>query len=62
MLIKQKRLQRNLTQQQLSDLVNTKRNNITRYENGTREPDVKTLKRLAKAFGCTVDELISDEE
>lgn len=62
MLIKQKRLERNLTQQQLSDLVHTKRSNIARYENGSREPDVKMLKRLAKALNCTVDKLIADEK
>lgn len=62
MLIKQKRLERKLTQQELSDLVHTKRSNITRYENGSRKPDVMMLKRLAKALNCTVDKLIADEK
>lgn len=33
---------------------------ICYYERGTRKPGIKALLALARAFGCTVEELVGD--
>lgn len=62
MLIEQKRKERNMTQQELADAIGTRQNNISRYERSERTPDLRTLKALAKVFGCSIDELLQDPE
>ena len=37
------------------------RSTISQYESGNRKPDPETLKRLAKYFGKTVDELLYED-
>jgi len=49
------------TQQQLADDLGVNRQTYCNYENGTREPDIETLKRLAKYFGTSIDFLVGQE-
>jgi len=56
--IKQKRLEKNLTQEQLGIRAGLRPNHISMIETGRKVPTVKTLKKLANALDCTIDELI----
>ena len=35
---------------------------VYQWETGVTIPRVKTLKKLAKLYGCTVDKLLSDQK
>lgn len=60
--IKEKRLEKGLTQKQLGDLCEPKMKDsaIRRYESGKVTPKTQTLKRIAKALEVSVIELQSD--
>ena len=55
--LKQARLAAGLTQQQLADLIGRNRQDIGRWEAG-REPGAVTLKALANALQCRMEELV----
>lgn len=59
--IKRIRKQRNITQGELADMVNVKRETMSRIERGTRYPSLQLLERIAKALGTTVPELLKNE-
>lgn len=48
------RKERNLTQKQLSELTGIAQADISKLENGTANPSVKTLQRLANGMGMAV--------
>ena len=50
-----------MTQQQVSELLNTSRVNYNRYELGTSEPDIEMLKRLSKVFNVSIDFLVDNQ-
>lgn len=52
------RMERGLTQAQLAGLVGCPQQTITRWETGQRNPGMKSLVKLARALGCTLDELV----
>lgn len=56
--IRKFRCRRGLRQRELAEMVGVTRLTIARYESGARKPDVYTLKRIAEALECTVDDLI----
>ena len=56
--IKELRLERCFTQQQLADIVGVKRYNISDWEQGRTEPDIATIVLLAKIFDITTDYLL----
>ena len=58
MNLKEIRIKRNLTQQQVADNIGCSTVVYSRYENGIRQPSIETLLRLADLFGVTVDYLI----
>lgn len=58
--IKEFRAQSNLTQAELAARVGVSQVMITAYENGYRTPSVSVLSGIAKALGCTVDEIIKE--
>lgn len=45
------RIEKNLTQKQLADLTGIAQADISRIENGTANPSLKTLQRLAQGLG-----------
>ena len=53
------REERGLSQKAIAELVGLTQPMITKYENGTIEPDLQTLKSLADYFETSVDFLIS---
>jgi len=56
--LKQLRKEKNLTQVQLGELLNTSHATINRYENNIHEPDLETINKLADLFDVTADYLL----
>lgn len=59
--IKKMRIARNISQAKLARMIGVTVITISRYETGTRTPNVKRLNLLSKALGCTVDDLLNDD-
>ena len=60
--LKKLRTEKGLTQKDLADQIHVTFQTISKWESDTNEPDIATLKELAKFFGCSFDYLLSDEE
>ncbi len=58
MRLKYLRKQRNISQIKLAIDLNLSQNSISRYENGEREADYKTLVAFADYFNVSVDYLL----
>lgn len=52
------RLSAGLTQTELAEKVGCHQKDVSRWEAGQHAPGARTLKKLAVALGCSVDELI----
>lgn len=61
MNLRKKRLECNLTQTKLAKKVCVTQGAVWQWENGRTEPKVTTAAKLAKALGCTIDELMRGE-
>lgn len=44
-----------MTQQYVSDVLSISRTNITKYENGTLEPNIETIGQLAELYNVSTD-------
>ena len=51
-----------ITQQTLADQLYVTRQAVSRWENGSRYPDLLTSKRLAASLDTTLDELLTDDD
>ena len=60
--LKKIRESQNKTQQNLADFLGVSRPTYTRYENGEREPDFLTLKKLSEYFDVSIDYLLGIEK
>ena len=60
--IKKYRELNKMTQKDIAEILGVEPATISKYEAGTIEPSIESLKRLAETFNITVDELIKDEE
>lgn len=58
MRLKELRKQHNITQLKLAMDLGLNQNAISRYENGEREADYKTLIKLANYFDVSIDYLL----
>ncbi len=58
MRLKKVRKKENLTQKTIADFLGVTQNTYSQYENGVRNIDIPTLKKLAEYFNVTVDYLI----
>ncbi len=56
--IRTARLAATLTQAALADKVGVKQKDISRWENGVREPSAMWIKKLAEALNVSADELL----
>ncbi|MBU2703652.1 transcriptional regulator with XRE-family HTH domain [Sporomusaceae bacterium BoRhaA] len=56
--IRKLRNKRGLTQAQFGEAIGVAESTISLYESGKREPDNKTLLRIAEYFQCTTDYLL----
>lgn len=57
-VLKKLREERELKQQQVADFLNIHQVSYSQYENGKREPDITTLKKLASFFDVSIDYLL----
>ena len=63
MLLQQVREARKLTQRQLADASGIPQQTISSLENGSRtDPRLSTLRGLADALGCEIDDLYEEEK
>ena len=60
--IKKLRTEKGLTQKDLADQLHVTFQTVSKWESGTNEPDIATLKELSKLFGCSFDCLLNDDE
>lgn len=58
MKLKELREEAHLTQKQLAEKIGNVQRNISNWENGTSQPDLDTIIKLADIFGVTTDELL----
>lgn len=55
------RKEKNMTQQQLGDLLNINGKSVSKWERGINCPDISILKEIAKIFDISVEELLDGE-
>lgn len=60
--LKKLRSEKEITQKDLADQLHVTFQTVSKWESDTNEPDIATLKELAKFFGCSFDYLLSDDE
>ena len=60
--LKKLRADKGLTQKDLADQLHVTFQTVSKWENDENEPDISTLKELAKLYDASVDYLISEEE
>ena len=56
--IRQQRIQKNMTQDDLAARIHATRQTVSNYETGRSRPDVDTLPLLAEALECDVEQLL----
>ena len=56
------RKHRNLRQQDIADMLGVAISTYCYWEKGRNEPDLTSLKKLAKYYNCSIDYLIANEE
>ncbi len=59
--IKDMRIEKGLSQQELGELLGVTKVSVCGYENGTRTPSLETFNLLADVFGTTTDYLLGRE-
>lgn len=59
--IKHLRIESAMTQQELADAIGVSQNAIYNWENGKREPNLKTVEKIAKAFQVSPSKLLYGE-
>ena len=60
--LKKLRTDKELTQEELAEILYVSRTAISKWESGRGFPNIESLKAIAKFFGITVDTLLSSEE
>lgn len=60
--LKEKRIAKQLTQEELAKLLNVTRQAVSKWEQGRGIPDVTSLKKLAEILDISIDDLLSNEE
>lgn len=59
--LKQLRLQNNLLQKQVADYLKIVKSTYSQYETGKSRPDYETLKKIARLYNVSLDELLDHE-
>lgn len=60
--IKKYRENKNITQNEVADILGVKSATISKYESNTLEPNIESIKKLAEIFEISIDELLRDKE
>lgn len=58
--IREYRLKRKLTQEELAEMVGVDSSNVAKWETGVHKPRADMLVLLAKVLQCSVDELLRE--
>ena len=58
--VKELRVQKGLTQEELADRVGVSRQAVSKWESGTADPSTSNLLALAKLFGISAEELLRE--
>lgn len=61
-LIKHARTKKNVTQAELAKRVGLATVTVRQYENGSREPNIETLRKIALALGVSIYSLVSFDD
>lgn len=56
--IREQRLQRGMTQNELARLLGVDRSNVAKWETGVHKPRADMLLNLSRVFQCSLDELL----
>ena len=56
------RTENNLSQGDLSEILEVSRQSVSKWENGAATPDLDKIIKLSEVFGITIDELVKSEE
>lgn len=60
--LKELRLSRAMTQEELAERLGVRKQTVSRYENSDREPSLRTAERIAACFGIALTELSGDAQ
>ena len=60
--IKKHREEKKITQVEVAEVLGVKPATVSKYEAGTLEPNIESLKKLAELFKISVDELLREDE
>lgn len=60
--IKSYRESKNMTQNEIANILDVSPATVSKYESGALEPNIESLKRLAELFEISIDGLLNDEE
>ena len=60
--IRSKREERDMTQQELVEILHVTRQTVSRWESGSRCPDLILSKKIADTFDISLDELVSSSD
>ena len=60
--LKSLRVKQGLTQKDLADQLHVTFQTVSKWENDENEPDISTLKELAKLYDCSIDYLLSEDD
>ena len=60
--IKLYRENKNMTQNEIAEILGVKPATISKYETGILEPSIESIKKLAETFEITIDELLKEED
>lgn len=61
-MIRTKREECEMTQKELADILHVTRQTVSRWESGSRVPDLILSKKIADVFGISLDELVSNSD
>ena len=56
------RMSRGMSQEKLASLVGVKRNTISMYETGKREPDMDVIEALADVFNVSMRDMVPEDK
>jgi len=60
--IRNQRIAHNLSQEELSEILDVSRQSISKWENDLAVPDLDKLKKLSQRFGVSIDLLVDNEQ
>ncbi len=60
--IKLYRENKKMTQNDIANILEVSAGTVSKYESGSLEPNIKSLKKIAKLFEVSIDELLNDEK